>query len=197
MRQSTELSDQFNLSESESQETVKTGHLRIWDRIDWAQAFLKAPGFIKSEQRGYHVITDRGRELLNLNLEVLTPKKIIELYPDVMESKFWNPDLRSKNEHVDTPITNQIDDTPDDTLESIINQKESLVKSEILEAVINLTPRQFEILVVKVLVAMGYGTGIVTNYTNDGGIDGIIQADELGSEKIHIQAKRYEGKVGK
>jgi restriction system protein len=42
---------------------------------------------------------------------------------------------------------------------------------------------------------MGYGKeeySSITNYTNDGGIDGIIQADELGFEKIYIQAKKFQ-----
>jgi restriction system protein len=43
---------------------------------------------------------------------------------------------------------------------------------------------------------MGYGgqlkhSGVVTSYSNDGGIDGIIKEDVLGLGRIHIQAKRY------
>jgi restriction system protein len=47
------------------------------------------------------------------------------------------------------------------------------------------------------LQAMGYGgevknSGLVTQRTNDGGIDGIIKEDILGFGRIHIQAKRYK-----
>lgn len=41
---------------------------------------------------------------------------------------------------------------------------------------------------------MGYAgeiEGIVTPYSNDDGIDGIIKEDVLGWGHIHIQAKRY------
>jgi restriction system protein len=133
-----------------------------------------------------------------MNLGDLYPDKIKELFPDVMETKFWNSDLRDKSNRsseIDNVTESEV--TPDESLDTILNQKEVLVKSEILESINNLTPRQFETLVVKVLVAMNYGTGIVTNYTNDGGIDGIIQADELGFEKIYIQAKKYSGNVGR
>lgn len=34
--------------------------------------------------------------------------------------------------------------------------------------------------------------GIVTRYSNDEGIDGIIKEDVLGLGRIHIQAKRYK-----
>jgi restriction system protein len=43
---------------------------------------------------------------------------------------------------------------------------------------------------------MGYGNYIETSKSHDGGIDGIINEDKLGLEKIYIQAKRYsENKI--
>lgn len=43
---------------------------------------------------------------------------------------------------------------------------------------------------------MGYGDFTETSKSGDGGIDGIINEDKLGLEKIYIQAKRYnENKV--
>ena len=61
-----------------------------------------------------------------------------------------------------------------------------------------------ERLVVKLLLKMGYGSGIegagmVTQASNDGGIDGIIKEDQLGFSHIYIQAKQWalEQTVGK
>lgn len=56
----------------------------------------------------------------------------------------------------------------------------------------------FERLVVKLLVAMGYGGSFedaasVTRYSHDEGIDGVIKEDKLGLDSIYIQAKRYDG----
>lgn len=120
-------------------------------------------------------------------------KKVKELFPELMETPFWNPSLRNSKNHVDeTPLSEQ---TPDETLEFILSEKESLVKGELTEQIKNISPRSFEILVTKLLVAMKYGTeefSITTSYTNDNGIDGIIQSDELGFEKIYVQAKKYE-----
>ena len=43
---------------------------------------------------------------------------------------------------------------------------------------------------------MGYGKYTETNKSKDGGIDGVINQDQLGLEKIYIQSKRYsENKV--
>ena len=36
---------------------------------------------------------------------------------------------------------------------------------------------------------MNYGVGSMTKLSHDGGIDGIIDEDELGLEKIYLQAK--------
>jgi restriction system protein len=56
-------------------------------------------------------------------------------------------------------------------------------------------PSFFEAAVVKLLVAMGYGgadgTATVTQQSNDGGIDGLIDRDALGLDRVYIQAKRY------
>ena len=53
-----------------------------------------------------------------------------------------------------------------------------------------------------VLIKMGYGgsrkeAGRAVGRSNDGGIDGIIKEDRLGLDIIYIQAKRWEGTVGR
>ena len=195
------ISNYFNLTESERQENVKSGWTRVWDRVAWAQTYLKTSNLLDSPKRGYYKITNRGDEVLKMKLKNIKPDQIKKMFPDVMETKFWNPELRSQSKKINiNQLEIEAESTPDETLDIILNQKEILIKSEILESINNLTPRQFENLVVKLLIAMGYGTeefSSTTSYTNDGGIDGIIQADELGFEKIYIQAKKYEGNIGR
>jgi restriction system protein len=63
-------------------------------------------------------------------------------------------------------------------------------------------PSLFEELVVDLLKAMGYGgpqedAGIVVGRGGDEGIDGIIREDRLGLETIYVQAKRWQGTVGR
>lgn len=195
------ISNYFNLTESERQENVKSGWTRVWDRVAWAQTYLKTSNLLDSPKRGHYKITNRGHEVLKMKLKNIKPDQIKKMFPDVMETKFWNPELRSQSKKINiNQLEIEAESTPDETLDIILNQKEILIKSEILESINNLTPRQFENLVVKLLIAMGYGTeefSSTTSYTNDGGIDGIIQADELGFEKIYIQAKKYEGNIGR
>jgi restriction system protein len=66
----------------------------------------------------------------------------------------------------------------------------------LLEKLKSLDPFYFEKIILILLNKMGYGEFIETSKTGDGGIDGIINQDKLGLEKIYIQAKRYnENKV--
>jgi restriction system protein len=63
-------------------------------------------------------------------------------------------------------------------------------------------PDFFERLVVDLLVSMGYGgsrtdAGRAVGKSGDGGIDGIVKEDRLGLDVIYIQAKRWEGTVGR
>ncbi len=72
----------------------------------------------------------------------------------------------------------------------------STLAGELMTEVMKLTPGEFERLVVKLLLKMGYGNGIddagyVTQLSGDGGIDGIIKEDQLGFSSIYIQAKQW------
>ena len=190
------LTKEFNLTPEEASQKVSNGLPRIADRTYWATTFLKKAELLEQqEKRGLYKITERGLHTLALNLEFITPSKLIELYPDIMDTAFYNPELREKHEYKNSIQELVLEETPDEEIDSALLNKELQTQSEIKDQVDKITPRQFENLVNKLLVAMGYGKeeySTLTNYTNDGGIDGIIQADELGFEKIYIQAKKFQ-----
>lgn len=189
------LSKEFNLTDKELAEKVSSGLTRIADRVGWATTFLKKAGLLEQPERGLHKITERGLKTLSLGLKVLTPAKLVELYPDALNNSFYNPDLREKHSKEDKIEILTFEGTPNEEIDSALANKELQIQSEIKDQVDKITPRQFENLVNKLLVAMGYGKeeySTVTSYTNDEGIDGIIQADELGFEKIYIQAKKFQ-----
>ena len=63
-------------------------------------------------------------------------------------------------------------------------------------------PDFFERAALDVLVAMGYGgsrseAALHVGMSGDGGIDGVINEDKLGLDKVYVQAKRWEGVVGR
>ena len=98
--------------------------------------------------------------------------------------------------------TEELDETPEETLESSYQNLRRNLAQELLDRVKKCSPRFFENLVVDLLVAMGYGgsrkdAGQAVGQSGDGGIDGIIKEDKLGLDVVYIQAKRWEGTVGR
>ena len=73
---------------------------------------------------------------------------------------------------------------------------EASLRADLLAAVLDKPPVFFERLVVGLLVAMGYGgtlaeAGRALGRSGDGGVDGVIDEDALGLDRVYVQAKRY------
>jgi restriction system protein len=99
----------------------------------------------------------------------------------------------------DNKITDKIElksSSPQDLIDEGFLRIEESVKSELLNKLKGLDPYFFEKVVLRLLKKMGYGEFMETSKSGDGGIDGVINEDKLGLDKIYIQAKRFtEGKV--
>ena len=100
------------------------------------------------------------------------------------------------------PIELESDRTPEEVLQDAYLTLRSEVADEILQCLKSPSPAFFERVVVDLLVAMGYGgsrkaAGQAIGGSGDGGVDGIISEDPLGLDNIYIQAKRWEGTVGR
>ncbi len=92
--------------------------------------------------------------------------------------------------------------TPEEQVEAGYLKLRQQLETELLTRVKKCSPEFFEDLVVRVLVAMGYGgslsdAGQAIGKSGDGGVDGVIKEDRLGLDVIYIQAKRWNtGTVG-
>ena len=116
--------------------------------------------------------------------------KFLERY-----DKFKKFRKTAENSAVDI-VDNEINESPMEILDSAFQKVNDSLASQLMDEIINLTPFDFEKLVVKLLIKMGYGNGIdnagfVTKASNDDGIDGIIKEDQLGFSSIYIQAKKW------
>jgi restriction system protein len=94
------------------------------------------------------------------------------------------------------------DSTPEELFSQAYQRLRSNLEAELLDQVKSSSPAFFERLVIDLLVAMGYGgsrqdAGRAIGKSGDGGIDGIIKEDKLGLDVIYVQAKRWEGTVGR
>jgi len=193
------LLDEFELSEEERKEMLPSGKQRIFDnRVAWAVTYIRKACLIETIKRGHFYITDRGRKVLKQNPERID-NNFLSQFPEFVE--FRKP---KKKPFVDPPIVDPIPDdkNPEEILESAYQELQDSLADELLYTIKTCSPEFFERLVVDVLIKMGYGgsrkeASQAVGKTSDGGIDGIIKEDKLGLDIIYIQAKRWEGVVGR
>lgn len=191
----SELATIMKLSVADLSETLeKSGQYRHHDRCSWAKTYLLKAGLIISPQRAMFVISEQGRQLLASGINDITQKFLIEHYPSFAE--FAN----HKKDSLDIKPDKDEDTTPTDRMIAAYEELTANLVDDILQTILVQEPQFFEELVVKLLVAMGYGGDFedaakVTQYSGDKGIDGIIKEDALGLDKIYIQAKRWNGKT--
>lgn len=197
-----ELAEEFNLSTEERNELLPSGSQAVFNnRVGWARSYLKQAGLVASSKRGFFTITRIGTELLSTNPEKIDIL-VLEQYPEFVEFKNRKKDKSENEAQVEKFIEQESTLTPEDTLASAYKQLRSVLESEVLSSVKEASPSFFERLVVDLLVKMGYGgsrqdAGKALGKSGDGGIDGIINEDRLGLDVIYIQAKRWEGSVGR
>ena len=193
------LADEFDLSEEERKEMLPSGTQRLFNnRVAWALTYIRKAGLVESPKRGVFKITDRGQQVLSQNIKEIDVK-FLNQFPEFVE--FRKPKKKSaKAPLAIKPLPD--DKNPEETLEAAFQELQEGIAIELLQTVKKCDPDFFERLVIDVLIKMGYGgsrkeAGQAVGKTSDGGIDGIIKEDKLGLDIIYIQAKRWEGTVGR
>lgn len=188
----------MKISEEDLADTLDSGQSRHVNRCSWAKTWCKKAGLISSPKRARFAITDKGRKLLESGVTELTQKYMIDHYPSFAEFACRQP----KGQHQQVEENNDQHSilTPQEQIEKAYREIMKTTMDDLLQEVKEQSPKFFEELVVKLLVKMGYGGDFedaaeVTQFSNDGGIDGIIKEDSLGLDKIYIQAKRWNGKT--
>lgn len=193
------LAIKFELTSEERQELLPSGkQARFDNRVAWARSYFKQAALVENTRRGFFRVTERGLALLRTN-----PKKIniklLEQFPEFIEFRSVRKDI---NDAQPVLIEEPEKQTPEEQLENAYKIISDGLASEIIQQVKACSPAFFERLVVELLLAMGYGgtrvgAGRAIGQSGDGGIDGIIDEDRLGLDAIYIQAKRWEGVVGR
>lgn len=184
------VADRMNLSEEDRNKTIKSGEQVISSRIYWASYYMFRAGLLERIQRGVYKITDDGvkvcRSGTKINNDYLMRYKS---FVDFIEASHTGTKSSNSETNQAQPVCDNTD--PEEMLENAINDLNAVLEDDILSNLKKVEPKQFERIVVDVMEAMDYGVGLVTPYVADGGIDGIIDEDELGLSKIYLQAKRY------
>jgi restriction system protein len=174
------------LTDLQLKEKTKSGEILIDNRLAWGKTYLKKGGYIEFPERGFVKITEKGiKHNTNITLkELVDESTVFEFYKE--SEKINNTENKSELKS----------SSPQDLIDEGFLRIEETVKSELLKKLKGLDPYFFEKVVLILLKKMGYGDFTETSKSGDGGIDGVINEDKLGLDKIYIQAKRFtEGKV--
>jgi restriction system protein len=188
------LAEYFQLTDEEQDKLVPSGSKTVFqNRASWASTYLKKAGLLEAPRRGYFRITQRGLVVLK-DAPNRIDRDFLLQFPEFLE--FQSPSRVDDNHTVET-VTDTSIDSPEEAIISIYRRIRQKLEADLLELVQQLSPAQFERIVLDLLVKMGYGTGEAVGRTGDGGVDGVITEDKLGLEKVYVQAKRWDGTVGR
>lgn len=188
----------FKLDENDIKLTVPSGkQTLVANRVYWSLTYLKKSLLLDTITRGKYKITDRGLKLLKTNPKRID-RKLLSQYEEYRCFSNQVNDIPS----LDTD-SDKIDDiTPEENIDKIYQKINEQLADDLLEMILDKDPYYFERLVVDLLTKMGYGdsnnnTNTVTKKSGDEGIDGIINQDILGLDKIYVQAKRWNDNIGR
>lgn len=175
----------------------KANRTVLADRIQWAITFVRQAGLLESPKRGYNSITAEGRRVVNDKSIVLNDDYMMRYESFVRFKKGGKNSSESASSH-STFVPEVHSGTPEERMNDAFAEINRALETDILDEILAKKDfKFFERLVVDLVMAMGYGSdeenaGVVTNPTNDGGVDGIVSEDKLGFNKIYIQAKCWD-----
>lgn len=165
------------------------------NRVHWAKTYLGKAGLIESTRRGHFKITPRGQQVI-----AKRPARIDNNFLSQFDEfeKFRRRSVEEASDSQATPtlsIANQAR-TPDETMRAAHRQIEASLSQELLDRVRRAPADFFERLIINLLISMGFGgsvadAGRALGRSGDDGVDGVIDQDALGLDRVYVQAKRY------
>jgi restriction system protein len=179
------ISKYFNLTEEEINKLLPSGKQTvIRNRTAWSCTYLKKAGLLESQRRGYFNITEIGLEVIGQDHERINVR-FLKQFEGFEEFHKGKKSEENENEE-------QTDErTPDELMDEGYKQIHETLAEELLDKLRSLDPYFFERVVGILLTNMGYGEHEITKKSGDKGIDAIVNQDQLGLDRIFVQAKRY------
>lgn len=189
----------LGLTQEEREELLPSGRQRVLhNRIHWAKFYMTKAGLLASPARGRFVATEDGNALLATNPDRIDVKLLLQR-PDFREfyksNSSSNADVGATQEvrpiHLEADAT-----TPEEQIEAAYQAVLTALRTDLLDRISQNSPAFFEGLIVDLLVAMGYGgshknAAAQLGRSGDGGVDGVVNEDRLGLDRVYVQAKRY------
>ena len=197
------VATELGLSDADLEELVASGTKTAFnDRIAWAKAYLKQAGLVSSTRRAFFSITPAGTALLESNPTSIDIN-LLKTFPEFMQAR--EKKLEDEGQNSQDRETRSVDadpeiETPYDKIRSASRLINSTLGQDIIERLRLAPPAFFERVIVQLLLAMGYGgtyaqAGKAIGKSGDNGVDGVIDQDTLGLDRVYVQAKRYAENV--
>ncbi len=197
------IADKLSLTQEDLRITLKDHRTtKHRNQIRWSLVRLAFANLLSRREKGLYQITPQGTEVLAQRTSLRV--KDLDQFP---EYRAWREKVAQKKEGKDfqeqgVVVRESPESSPEQVIEDAMRTIDTTLASELLDAIKAKSWQFFEQLVVDLMLAMGYGgsmedAGQAFQTTGDGGIDGIIKEDRLGLKNIYLQAKRWEGSVGR
>lgn len=194
------IADHVDMPADQRAEVLNSGQSKADNRIGWALSMLTRAAAASRPRRAQYIITDTGHHLLAQHPNGITEKDL----KDIPAFNDYIP-LRAGSVHISTPgpvsppgpipVGGDAELDPVEQIDAGYMRLKAQVSAELLKRLQEQHPDFLELSVLHTLVAMGYG-GVDKQArriggTGDGGVDGVIDQDKLGLQRIYVQAKRY------
>ena len=190
------LADQLKLTVEEREKLLPSGKQTLFaNRVHWAKTYLAKAGLVENTRRGHFTITDRGRGVikvppLRLDNDFLNNFEEFRAFREKSTQSALEDKIHSE------PVLTEQAGTPDEIMRVAHRQIEASLAQELLDRIRAAPPDFFERLIVNLLISMGYGgsaanAGRALGRSGDDGVDGVIDQDALGLDRVYVQAKRY------
>jgi restriction system protein len=192
-----ELADQLSLTAEERTALPPSGKQTVFsNRVHWAKTYLGKAGLIEATRRGHFKITTRGQQVI-----ASRPERIDNAFLGQFDEfkQFREKSAHPSGEDTDedaTPALINRTETPDEIMRVAHRQIEISLAQELLDRILTAPSDFFERLIISLLLGMGFGgsaadAGRALGRSGDDGVDGVIDQDALGLDRVYIQAKRY------
>ena len=188
----------FKLNAEDLAERQASGtQTKFYNRTAWAVFYLERAGLLDRVKKGVYRASGTGQDALHKNPDRIDVK-YLQNYPKFVEWRQKNPIADDSGAVLSTASGEaQISLTPEEQMETSHQLLTAALAQQLVDKMREISPKAFEALVVKLLLALGYGGGLpemakLTGGPGDKGIDGVINQDALGLDVVCVQAKRYK-----
>ena len=195
-----QIADEFGLTGEEREKLLPSGRQKVLNnRIHWAKFYLTKAGLIDVPRRGRFNASEEGKALLATKPEKISVEFLLK-YPGFKEFYRGSESptdgvMATTSAALPSPSPSSVI-TPEEQIESAFLALQSALRADLLQRILQNSPSFFEQVIIGLLVAMGYGGSHKSaaeqlGRSGDGGVDGVINEDRLGLDRVYVQAKRY------